>query len=287
MSKNTQSEWFEEIETIVEEPLKFKAKLAIGEDAYTSLRLKNATFELWDAYGVAGMAVTAAKSATVASTFFAPSGMLAFFGAGAAAATPIGWVVAAGVIAGGGWVGVTRYLKQSTGNRVTVIPNFINTPMDVLALGLFDLMAPLALKVASIDGDVDASEKYAISSYFVNQWGYSEDFVCEGLAYIEKKLPDFSVKGLAQSLGEFKKENRDCNCKAMSQEIVGFLREIIEADGRIDEREEMAIEKVQAVFDEVDRFNLMQVAKSGFKSMAGVADKIPVPSFKSKKKQAE
>jgi len=286
MAENVQDGWFKGVKEIVEEPLKFKVKLAIGEDAYTSLRLKNATFELWDVAGAAGSAVAVAKSATLASMFFAPTGMLAIFGIGTAA-TPIGWVVAAGVMAGGGWIGVTRYLKQSTGRRVTVIPNFINTPMDVLALGLFDLMAPLALKVAAIDGEVDTSERDAISSYFVKQWGYSEDFVSEGISFIENKLSEFSVKGLAQSLGEFKKQNRDCNCKAMSVEIVGFLREIIVADGRIDEREEMAIEKVQAVFDEVDRFNIKQVAKCGFDSVAGIAGKIPIPKLFSKKKQAD
>lgn len=287
MSENTQNEWFEGIETIVVEPLKFKAKLAIGEDAYTSLRLKNATFELWDAVGVATTATAFAKSSVVAATFFAPTGFLAFCGFGAAAVTPVGWVMAAGVLAGGGWIGVTRYIKQSSNSRVTVIPNFINTPMDVLALGLFDLMAPLALKVASVDGEVDSSERNTISSYFVDQWGYDADFVNEGIAYTEKNLASFSIKELAQSLGEFKKQNKDCNCKAMSQEIVGFLREIIEADGRIDEREEMAIEKAQQIFAEIDRFNLKGMARDGLDSVSGVAGKLLKPGLFSKKKQKD
>lgn len=275
MSQEKRECWFEGIEEIVSDPLRFKAKLAIGEEAYASIRMKNTVFELWDTAGAAGTAVAVAKSSIVASTFFAPTGVLAFFGIGTAV-TPIGWVIAAGVIAGGGWIGITRYLKQSTGSRVTTIPEFINTPMDVLALGLFDLMAPLALKVASIDGNIEASEKDAISSYFVKQWGFNADFVHAGMSFTESRMSEFSVKELAHSLAEFKKHNEDCNYKAMSRELVSFLREVIEADGRIDEREDMAIEKVQAVFDEVARFSFKKVVKSGVDTVAGLAAKIPV-----------
>lgn len=152
-------------------------------------------------------------------------------------------------------------------------------------MGFFDLIAPLALKVASIDGDIDDSERDAISSYFVKQWGYDPAFVSVGLEFVEQKLPDFSVKGLALSLAEFKKQNKDCNYKSMSREIVDFLQDIIEADGRIDEREEMAIEKVQAVFDDIARFKFTEmtkkgacavtgVAKNGFKTATGFARKI-------------
>ena len=260
MSEHKKENWFEGVKEIVVDPLRFKAKLAIGEDAYASIRMKNAASEIWDAAGAAGTAVAVAKSATVASTFFAPTGILAIFGIGTAV-TPIGWIIAAGVVAGGGWIGIMRYFKQSTNSRVTTIPDFINTPLDVLALGLFDLMAPLAMKVASIDGAIDDSEKEVISEYFVKQWGYDADFVCEGMSFIESRLSDFSVKELALSLAKFNKYNKDCNFKSMSRDILEFLREVIAADGRVDEREEMAIEKVQAVFDEVVRFNINERIK--------------------------
>jgi len=102
MSEQDEKEWFHDIECVVAEPLKFKAKLGIGEDAYTSLRLKNAVFEMWDVAGVAYTAAGVAKSAAVASAFFAPSGFLAAIGFGATAVTPVAWVVAAAVVSGGG-----------------------------------------------------------------------------------------------------------------------------------------------------------------------------------------
>ena len=253
MNEGKKQNWFDGIEEIVSDPLRFKAQLAIGEDAYTSVRIKNMASNIWQAGAAAGTAVIGASSATVASAFFAPTGMLAFFGIGTAV-TPVGWLIAAAIVGGGGWVGVTRYLRQSTGSRVTTIPDFINTPVDVLALALFDLMAPLALKVASIDGEIHASERDVISSHFVKQWGFDPTFVREGIAFTENRLPEFSVEEMARSLAEFKKKNKDCNYREMSRELVSFLRELIEADGRIDGREEMAIGNIETVLKDVARF---------------------------------
>lgn len=261
--KSTESvQWFDGIESVIIEPLKFKAKLAIGEDAYTSLRMKNKAFEAWDAFGAGATAVTVAQSSAVASTFFAPSGLLSIIGIGTAV-TPLGWVVSAGVLSAGAWIGISRYLKEKTGDRVTVIPEFINTPLDILGLALFDFIAPLALKIANVDGGVDQSEKQAIVSYFLNEWGYDPVFVERGIAYTEKNLSNFSIKDTAINLAEFKKENPDCNYSAMSQDILKFLNEVMEADGKVDEREEMAINMIENIFTEVGKTNISEKIKGG------------------------
>ena len=248
MNSKAQQNWFQDIDTIVSEPLNFKAKLAIGEAAYTSLKVKNAVIQVWDVAGVATTAAVVTKSSVVATTFFAPTGFLAALGIGTAV-TPIGWVIAAGVVTGGAWMGITRYLKNASANRVTVIPNFINTPLDVLALGLFDLLAPLALKVAEIDGRVPDSERKLVTAYFIKEWGYDAKFVDEGINYTESKLGEISIRELAQTLVRFTRENPDCNFKMMSREILGFLRNIVEAGGRIDEYEEVTLAKIETIFD--------------------------------------
>jgi len=252
MDDQHQINWFQDIETIVSEPLNFKAKLAIGEAAYTSLKLKNAVVQAWDVAGVATTAAVVTKSSVVAATFFAPTGFLAALGIGTAV-TPIGWVIAAGVVTGGAWMGVTRYLKKASASRVTVIPNFINTPLDVLALGLFDLLAPLALKVAEIEGRIHNPERKLINTYFVKQWGYDSNFVAEGIDYTESQLNEFSVEELAQTLVKFTRQNPDCNFEMMAQEILGFLRNIVETGDNKDEREEMTVKSIESIFKSANK----------------------------------
>src|SRR6056297_677446 len=122
--------WFHDVDDVVEDELRFKAKLGIGEDAYTSKRVTKSVFEAWDVAGVAATGAQVASSAFVAQKFFAAPGLLAAIGIGTAA-TPIGWIIAASVVSGGAWLGITRYLKDD-GGKTTVIPEFINTPLDVL-----------------------------------------------------------------------------------------------------------------------------------------------------------
>jgi len=266
VTNKQQVDWFEDIEAIVSEPLNFKAKLAIGEDAYTSLKIKNAVVQVWDTAGVATTAAVVAKSSAVASTFFAPTGFLAALGIGTAV-TPIGWVIAAGVVTGGAWFGITRHLKNVSASRVTVVPNFINTPLDVLALGLFDLMAPLAMKLARVDGQIDDSRRKLICDYFVREWGYDPKFVAAGTNYVESTLGEYSIKQLAQTMAEFASENRDCNFKLMSREILGFLRKIVEIDGRLNQQDQTAINKIEAVFNVANKFSARKQLNAGWNSI--------------------
>lgn len=262
--------WFEGVDDVVEDELRFKAKLGIGEDAYTSTRIKKSVFEAWDVAGVAATGAQVASSAFVAQKFFAAPSLLAAIGIGTAA-TPIGWVIAASVLSGGAWLGITRYLKDDSG-KTTVIPEFINTPLDVLGLGLFDLMAPLAMKVAAIDGHVHESEVEAIKHYFGRRWGYSEQFVDRGLDFVQQKLGDYDIRTAAATLGAFARDNPDCNASVMLADINSFLREVMEADSQIDEREEMAIERVEKVFAEELRFSISRTVAPVTKTSARIAE---------------
>lgn len=271
---------FSDVRTVVSEPLKFKSKLAIGDEAYGSALFVNRLQEYWDAYGWATTGAAAAKSTVIATTFFAPSGLLGAIGLGGAAVTPFGWVIAAAVLTGGAAIGVRKFWNDSNEGRVTVIPKFINTPIDLLAISLFDLMAPLALKVAAIDGCVAKEERKYIRDFFVNEWGYDELFLNAGFQLLESKLEDFTIQEIAVSLAKFSKENPDCNYRVMTRNLVEFLKGVMEADGKIDEREELAIEKIQNIFKEAERTfsqaNLKKVSSevinSGKKGAKTVAD---------------
>jgi uncharacterized tellurite resistance protein B-like protein len=244
---DAEKKWFDGIETIVADDLRFKAKLNIGEDASDLKRWGKQAGRFWNTISAAGTAALIVKSAPVATTFFAPQGFLAILGFGTAA-TPIGWIIAASVLAGAGWIGITRYLRVTLDDGTVVVPAFINSPLDVLAIALFELMAPLSLKVASADGEIDESELDLIVRYFVDEWGYNSAFVREGIAFLETRLPDFSVEKLAESLAEHKIKNKDCNYKKMSIEYIEFLTHIIEADGRITPEEREHVQVVQDIF---------------------------------------
>lgn len=240
---------------VIADSMRFKAKLAIGEDAYASLRTANAVRKYWDLFGAAGSGAAVAKSSIVATTFFAPKGILGLIGLGSAA-TPVGWLVGAAVLSGGAWYAVMKAMSTSSSGRVDVIPKFINTPVDVLGSTLFGLMAPLALKLAASDGMVSVEERECITSYFVEQFGFDKDFVASGLMLIEPRLHDFRIQEVAQALADYEKCNPDCNYEAMYKDLLAFLQDVMESDGSIDEREELVLDRCRRVFEEASRFSM-------------------------------
>ncbi len=242
---------FDGLERVVADPLRFKSRLRIGEDAYALMRLTKPVQRLWDVGGVAWTGATVAASPVVASTFFASTasgGILSLVGFGTAAATPIGWVAAAALLSGGAYWGVTRLFRGASDAMVDSVPRFINTPLDLLGAGLLDLMGALAMRVATIDGRCDPAESEVIAAHFIEDWGYDPAYASRALALIAAESDTVRVKQLAQALAAFQASNPDCNAAAMQTELLAFLRDIAAADGRLDEREELAIEAVRAVF---------------------------------------
>ncbi len=240
-----------DIERVIADPLRFKQRLRIGEDAFKLLRIRKTLFSLWDASGAASAGVAVAKSTVVASAFFAPSapvGVLAWLGLAAPAATPLGWVIAAGLAAGGGYYGVTRWLASGPDHLVDTIPKFINTPIDLLGAGLFETMAALALRVALADGQFDPLEREAIVEHFVADWGYDPAYVGAALADVEARIDERRLSVLARSLATFQAQNPDCNAAEMQAELMMFLRELVAVDGVITTREERAVKAIDSSF---------------------------------------
>jgi len=228
-------------EVVVTEPLKFKAKLGIGERAYGLLRAREHMTTFNEAIGIGGAASTVAASSAVAGTFFASSGFMAStlsaIGLGATAATPIGWVIAAGVISGGAYMGVSRLFEQSKDNGLIIIPKYINTPLDVIAVALIELMLPVSLKMANAGSGITTSELDAIARFFSEEWGYNPGFVSRLIDEYRTQTDSVSYSKLAGSLGTYCAESKDCDKEAIMTGFIEHLREVIEADGVIDEKE--------------------------------------------------
>ena len=236
---------FEGVERVIDHPKVFKSKLGIGADAFASLRKKKLVGEgvrILDTAGAFGVGAAVASSSAVAATFFTPTGLLAALGIGAAAATPIGWVIAAGVASTAGYYGISRYLRSGREDRVEVVPKWINTPLDALAVVMFDFFALLGLKAAHADGLVTDSERQCIENYFVSEWGYSPEFVRKALPDAECNLESLRVVELVNNMIEYQIGNPDCNYDALSKELTGFLKEVTRADGELHDQEVIFIQ---------------------------------------------
>lgn len=211
---------------VVAEPLRFKAKLAIGENAYASLRMINRTREIWDVLGAAGAGAALTKAGAL--------------GLGAAA-TPIGWVALGALASGGACYGLYRWLGNTKGSRVIEIPKFLNTPLDTLGLALFDLIAPLALRLAAVDGAIEPAERAALVAHLVDEWGLDAVFVERAVAQIEPGILQGSIEEMATELSVFLHANPDCNHTAIAADLGQFLRKLLEAGGPLCAAEEDAL----------------------------------------------
>ena len=226
---------------ILRDSLAFKAKLGIGEKAYAALRKRENLTTISEAVGIGTMASSAAASGVVATTFFsASSGVvgsaLSAIGLGAAATTPVGWVVAAGVLAGGGYFGVSRILERPKDTGLIVIPKYINTPLDTIAVALVELVLPLSLKVAQV-GDCGPSERAVIVKHFANEWGYDEGFISNLTETYDQELSAVNIARLIQALIEYVKESPDCDQEAVLNDFIQLLHNVVEADGIVEEKE--------------------------------------------------
>jgi len=262
---------FLNVDRVIADSLRFKLRLGIGEDAYTSLRLKKNIQSWWNvgSWGLTGGA--AAASPAVASTFFAPTGFWALLGLGTAV-TPIGWIAAAAIGSAGTYYGVTRLFGRYAGSRVDTIPKFINTPIDVLGATLFDLIGTLAIAVAQIDGRIDGAEIEAIRDHFVADWGFDQSYVEQAVRVLVANAGAAGIKDVARQLAIFQNQNPDCNAVAMRCELMVFLRDIAIADGVLDEREELALDAVAAIMAKTAGSRIHPVLKGASRALSAATD---------------
>lgn len=240
---------FENTDSVIAIPERFKGKLGIGEDAYKSLRRKKNMGKVLTAGTGAAAGSIAASSPFVATTFFSAPGLLGLLGIGAAA-TPIGWIIAGGAATAVAGLGIHRFLTGGKKDRVDIIPKWINTPMDVLALRLFEFLAPLYLKVAFSDRRITDTERECICDYFIEDCGYSKKFVREGLTVVERDIESFDIENLTKNVIKFMKESPDCDYSSMAKELKNFLNIILHSDSIIDDQGSIIVKWIEEKLNE-------------------------------------
>lgn len=231
---------------VVRSPNLFKMKLGIGEDAYKSLRLGNNLSKLSGLLGAGGAAAGIASSAVVATNLFPATGFLAWLGLGAGAATPIGWVIGAAVVSGAAYVKAADMYQKSRGKLVKVVPVFINTPLDLLAIGISNLAIPMFHHIAMADDHFHENERSEIIDYFVDDWGYDRNYIESRLDAHSGGLP----KTIEQAVSEFFafiRDNEDCNHQLIAKEIIAFMHDVALADGFVSAEEKAAIAEIEQI----------------------------------------
>ena len=225
----------EDVKRVIKHPLLFKNKLGIGAAAYRSLQQKETGEAILRVLNIA----TAGGAGAAIASLLAPAGILVTLGL---AASPVGWIIAAGVASSAGVFGISQILRGGREERLRVITTWTNTPLDVLAVALFNFFAPLGIKVATLDGSMTDPERRLITEYFVYEWGYSERFIQLALPKLESNVDTFPIVELVDDLIEYNKLSPDCDYDALSKELTGFLQEVTRADGELHDLEVIFIQ---------------------------------------------
>ena len=123
---------------------------------------------------------------------------------------------------------IIRKVLNFSSDRVIAIPKFINTPMDLLAISLFDLMAPVLLKMCQVEGVVSGSE-----IEFVEDWGYNRGCFKLCLPIINDQIVGQQIKDLLLPHLEDIEENPGCNQVEIANDILPILKEVAEINGQL------------------------------------------------------
>jgi len=233
-----------DIPRVVEDPEKFRKKLNIGMDAFRYLsnaeKLGNFTTTIATGTGAASLAYLG---------WFASLGTLGQLGLVVGlVSTPAGWVTAAGA---GGVVTVIvarKLFRTIKKEAVTELPNFINSPLDVLGASVCDLISPILLKIAHSDGKYSRHEQDRITCYFIDQWGINSGYVSGLLDIGDDAIRDINWNDLSESLIEIERTG-DIKYDSMKNEIVRVAEEVMSCDGVIHPDEQSEISRLKEALD--------------------------------------
>jgi tellurite resistance protein len=224
--------WAEEPSKVIDNTEVFKARLQIGAEAFKVLSAAENLGSVVSMVGGAGLLSTGAAAA-----WFSSLGVMGQVGLMVGAvSTPVGWIGLAGAGGAVATYGVRKLLKSAKDEAVVEVPKYIRTPIDILALLLFNLLAAVALKIAHSDGEYCTQEREAIEHYLVRGWGFNPTFVATNLKRVQLGLDNFSYDQLAEELKECEKKG-DVKYETMVKEILGFAKGVTNADGIVHDAE--------------------------------------------------
>jgi len=218
---------------VIADEERFKIKLGIGDALLQKLKARDHLSTVAEAMGVGTTASAVAASTTVASVL-APSPAAALGVTGLATfATPLPWIVGAGLAAGSAYIGVANWLSGDKKDKGLVIPKNSGTPLDLVGASLLDLMLPLSLSFATDEDLVRPDLERTIRDYFVAQWGYSPEYYELVRAAVSRSHQEGSADRLASALLEFSNSSADCHTPALLSDFECHLDSLLAAHSEL------------------------------------------------------
>ena len=226
---------------LVHDPFKFKAKLKIGSKAFGFLSKAE---NLKEALNVAGSGALGA--AAVGASWYSGLGTLGTLGMSLGlVSTPVGWIAAAGLGGGAAMYGLNRLIKDQRKDSIEEVPKYINTPLDILAANIMEVLLPPLIHVANSDGHFHHLEREKIISHFSDDWGLSRDQVATKCHEFNEQESDFDLASWSESMRALG-ESADIDFDALRKDLVETLAELASADGQLDASEEQALQGISA-----------------------------------------
>ena len=97
-----------------------------------------------------------------------------------------------------------------------------------------------------MNGSVDPLERTAMVHYFVAELGYDQTYAERAIETLEASVFDRPISIMTSAIAKFVRDHPHCNFPAFQSELLVFLREVVDADARVDDREELAIDAIGA-----------------------------------------
>ena len=229
---------------VVADDLRFRRKLAIGADSFTSVKvLKLASL-------LGKMAVAAALGAFVSrldfiAVLFDSCDSIFCNPFGSKSETPLYGVIGFAVLFALLYLILSVLHRRFIRSRAYVIPKFVNANINSLGGSLMDRLGSLALYVAISDGRLDPRESACIREYFIEEWGFDAHYTDEALDRLLKKAKWMTLDQIVTDLTTFARRHPDCNFTVICEDFFRFLSEIGAADKEIHEREEQAFKAIE------------------------------------------
>jgi len=232
--------------TVVADDLRFRARFGIGAEGYRTLRLGRRL----SGYGgliMAALAGTAIASSPWIASRFGGDGFLFRLGL-LRPSTPLPWVIAAAVLTALIYGISRRLLSAYEGRRVIKVPVFVNASLDKLGREIVGHLTTLAALVGTADGRFDDEERLALIDYLKEAWGIDEAFARRQIKSIARRSRHVAPADAAADFARLVKNSPDCNAASCCREAMTLLREVAEADGRLDPAGRRALAEIEIAF---------------------------------------